>query len=167
MILVLYHRYGRMLHGLRRAVIDLIESDDIDRRARLGDKLFDHSTRKLAEREQVPYEGVLYDQFGLPCESRYSVGLVLNWFKQAGLHYLGTWPPVEWSQFGKALRFSYHLARYRDSRLFRLLLKLFPDTDVAPQSAPGFLTRATMQSLWTLNQLQLFAVSGRKGFNGS
>lgn len=167
MILVLYHRYGRALHGMRRAVIDLIERDDIDRRARLGDRLFGHSMRKLAEKEQTPYEGVLYDQFGLPCESRYSLGQVLTWFKQAKIHYVGTWPPVEWSQLGRALRFSYHLAKYRRSWLFRLLLRLFPDTDMSPSRPPRFLTRATMQSLWTLGQLQLFAISGRKESDGS
>lgn len=162
-ILILYHRYGRALHGLRRAVIDLLERDDVDRRARLGGKLFGRSMHKLAEREQTPLEGILYDQFGLPCESRYTVGQALAWFRQADIQYLGTWPPVEWSQFGKGLRFSYHLARRLNSPLFRLLLRLFPDTDVAPGRPPRFLTRVSMQALWAFNQLQLFAISGRKG----
>ncbi|HKZ02149.1 MAG TPA: methyltransferase domain-containing protein [Pyrinomonadaceae bacterium] len=162
MILVLYHRYGRALHGLRRAVVDLLERDDIDRRARLGGLLFGRSMRKLAEAEQVPYEGLLYDQFGHPCETRHSVGQALAWFKQAGIQYLGTWPPVEWSQLGKGLRFSYYFARRYQLWLFRLLLKLFPEPDQAPRQPPGFVNRSTMQALWALDQLQLFAISGRK-----
>jgi SAM-dependent methyltransferase len=161
-ILVLYHQYGRALHGIRRAVVDLLEREDIDRRAQLGGRLFGHSMRKMADEEQVPLEGVLYDQFGLPCESRYSVGQALAWFRSADIRYLGTWPPVEWSQFGKALRFSYRFRRER-ARLFPLLLRLFPDSSSAPNSAPSLPTRVTMQMLWAMNQQQLFAISGRKG----
>ena len=164
MILVLYHRYGRALHGFRRAVVDLIARDDVDRRAQMGDRLFGRSMRKLATNEQVPLEGVLYDQFG-PCERRFSVGQVLRWFQQANIRYLGTWPPIEWTQFGKALRFSYHIRRKRPW-LYRLLFRLFPDTDRIPDQSPGFLTRATMQALWTVDQQQLFAISGRKELHG-
>ncbi len=163
MTIVLYHLYGRALHGMRRAVIDLLEREDVDRRAQLGGKLFGRSMRKMAEHEQVPLEGVLYDQFGLQYETRYSVGQALSWFKQANIRYLGTWPPVEWSQFGKGLRFSHQFRNRLDSPLFRWLLQIFPNTNQAPARAPGFVTRATMQTAWALNQLQLFAVSGRKG----
>ncbi|HKZ87475.1 MAG TPA: methyltransferase domain-containing protein [Anaerolineae bacterium] len=161
MILVLYHRYGRALHGFRRAIIDLIEREDIDRRAQLGGKLFGQSMRKLAAETHAPLEGVLYDQFGLPCESRYSVGQVLAWYRQANIRYLGTWPPIEWKQFGKALRFS-SVFRRRRPWLHRFLLRLFRDTDCSPDRPPRFVTRATMQVLWALDQLQLFAISGRK-----
>ena len=161
MILVLYHRYGRALHGLRRGIIDLIERDDVDRRARLGGKLFGRSMRKLADQEQTPLEAVLYDQFGLPCETRYSIGQTLTWFRSADIQYLGTWPPVEWSQFGKALRFS-HQFRQKRPRLHHLLLRFFPDADQAPGRPPSFFTRATMQTVWAFEQQQLFAISGRK-----
>lgn len=160
-ILVLYHRYGRAMHGIRRAVIDLLERDDIDRRALLGGKLFGRSMQELADKEQVPLEGVLYDQFGLPCESRYSVGQALSWFRSADIEYRGTWPPVEWSQFGNALRFS-SVFRQRRPLLHNLLLTFFPTDRAAPRRAPTLLTRVTMQALWGLDQLQLFAVSGQK-----
>ena len=52
----------------------------------------------------MPLEGVLYDQFGLPYETRYSLAGI-GWFRSADIEYRGTWPPVEWSQFGNALRF--------------------------------------------------------------
>lgn len=163
MIVVLYHLYGRALHGFRRAVVDLLEREDVDRRAQLGGKLFGRSMHKMAQEAQAPFEGVLYDQFGLQYETRYSVGQALAWFKQANIQYLGTWPPIEWSQLGKGLRFSYHFRNRVDTPLFRLLLRIFPNTDQAPARAPGFVTRATMQAAWALNQLQLFAISGRKG----
>jgi SAM-dependent methyltransferase len=162
MVLVLYHKYGRALHGLRRAVIDLIEPKDIDRRARLGGRLFGRSMKKLARDEDTPLEGILYDQFGLPCESRYSVGQALRWFKEAGLSYLGTWPPIEWSQLGNGLRFSKQLAPVRRSLPFRSLLQIFPEDKTAPDRPPRLMTRISMQALWTLNQQQLFALSGRK-----
>jgi hypothetical protein len=104
---------------------------------------------------------VLYDQFGLPCESRYSVELALNWFRQANIQYMGTWPPVEWSQFGKALRFSYRFRRTRPP-LSSLLERMFPEPAHAPDRSPTLLDRAGMQFLWALDQLQLFAISGRK-----
>ncbi len=161
MILVLYHRYGRALHGMRRAVIDLIEREDVDRRARLGGRLFGRGMRKLAEQENIPYEDILYDQFGLPCESRYSVGQALKWFREGGIDYVGTWPPVELSQFGNALRFS-QVFRQQHPRLFRLLMRIFPENAGAPRRAPGLAARAPMEALWAVDQLQLFAISGRK-----
>jgi ubiquinone/menaquinone biosynthesis C-methylase UbiE len=161
-ILVLYHKYGRALHGLRRAIIDIIEPENIDRRAELGGKLFGKSMQKLADAEQVPIEGVLYDQFGLPCESRYSVGQALNWYSESRIKYLGSWPPVEWSQLGKAIRFSYFLSDFRATLLGKLLLRIFPDNIRKPTSSPKFLSRALMQGLWGFNQQQLFAISGRK-----
>jgi|YelNatPaOPRAMG01_1025707.scaffolds.fasta_scaffold37872_2 SAM-dependent methyltransferase len=170
-ILVLYHRYGRALHGIRRAIINLIEPNDINRRAQLGGKLFGRSMRKLAEEEQVPYEGLLYDQFGLPCETRYSVGGILKWFNQSCIEYRGTWPPIEWSQFGKALRFSYKLAPYKNNIIFKLLERIFPTKIEAPNTPPRIITRATMEFLWGLGQLQLFAIMGQKkvctGKNGA
>lgn len=162
MVLVLYHRYGRLLHGLRRAVVDILEREDVDRRARLGGQLFGRSMRKMAKAEQVPLEGILYDQFGLPCESRYSVGQALHWFEQGAIDYLGTWPPVEWSQFGKALRFAHRLAQRHETILYSALTGIFADTHQAPQHSPSLITRGTMQALWALDQLQLFAISGRK-----
>ncbi len=164
-VLVLYHRYGRALHGLRRAVIDLIEREDIDRRVQWADRLFNHSMRKLARRERVPYEGVLYDQFVL-CESRHSIGEVVDWFKRSNIEYLGTWPPVEWNQVGKGLRFSHQLTEHRQSFAYRALLKMFPTTHETPQRAPNVWTRGSMQFLWMCSQLQLFAISGRKVADG-
>jgi SAM-dependent methyltransferase len=162
MVLILYHRYGRALHGLRRAVIGLLEPEDIDRRARLGGRLFGHSMRRFAQDENVPLEGVLYDQFGLPCESRYTVGQALHWFREAQLTYLGTWPPVGWSQLGDGLRFSRQFAPVRKSWMVRLLLRLFPEGSVTSDGPPSLMTRLSMQVLWTLNQQQLFAISGWK-----
>lgn len=162
MVIILYHKYGRALHGLRRAVIDLLEPEDIDRRAQLGGLLFGRSMRRFAREENVPLEGVLYDQFGLPCESRYSVGQALRWFQEAGLSYLGSWPPVEWSQLGNGLRFSKQFTSVCKSWPFRLLLRLFPETSGAPDRPPSLMTRVSMQVLWALNKQQLFAISGRK-----
>jgi len=162
LVIILYHKYGRALHGLRRAIIDLIEPEDIDRRAKLGGQLFGRSMRKFVELENAPLEGILYDQFGLPCESRYSVGQALRWFKEAGLRYLGTWPPVEWSQLGNGLRFSKRFAPVHQSWLIRLLLRIFPETSMVPDGPPGLITRASMQALWALSQQQLFAISGCK-----
>ena len=162
MILVLYQRYGRSMHGIRRAIVDLIERDDLDRRARIAEKLFRHSITKIANKEKITVEAALYDQYAFPCESRHSVGHALKWFDQAGIDYLGTWPPVDWSYFGKGLRFSADFAPYRKTRLGSLLLKIFPDFNQPPSHSPGFFTRTSMQSLWFLNQLQLFAIAGRK-----
>ena len=128
MVLVLYHRYGRALHSLRRAVIDLLEKEDVDRRARLGGELFGGAMRELAKKDQVPYEELLYDQFGLPCESVYSVGQALRWFKQANVQYLGTYPAIEWSQFGNALRFANTNPKRGAARLARLLCRAFAES---------------------------------------
>jgi SAM-dependent methyltransferase len=161
-VIILYHKYGRAIHSLRRTIIDLLEPEDIDRRAELGGKLVGAGMKRLGQKEHVPLKGLLYDQFGLPCESCYSVKQALIWFKQENINYLGSWPPVEWLQFGKAFRFSNDFARLRRSPLGSLLLRLFPERDDAPCGPPNLLNRFSMELLWTLTQQQLFAVSGRK-----
>lgn len=161
-VIILYHKYGRAVHGFRRGIINLLEPTDVDRRARLGGKLFGRSMRKFSVDEHSPLEGILYDQFGLICESRYSVTDALRWFTEANIAYTGSWPPVEWSQFGRAFRFSKDFEWLRNSPIGQMILKVFPDTHNAPQTPPDILSRVSMESLWMLNQLQLFAVSGRK-----
>jgi ubiquinone/menaquinone biosynthesis C-methylase UbiE len=161
-LLALYHKYGRALHGIRRAVVDILEPNDINRRAELGGRLFGRSMRKFVEDEHSPLENILYDQFGLPCESRYSVGDGLRWFNEANIEYLGTWPPVEWSQLGNGLRFSKQFKTRRDSSWFRTLFNIFKANEDPPDRSPSLLTRMTMESLWMVNQQQLFSISGRK-----
>jgi hypothetical protein len=104
---------------------------------------------------------LLYDQFGLPCETRYSVGESLHWFEQADIAYMGTWPPVEWSQVGKGLRFSKRFVQ-PDSRSYRLLIRIFADTDEVPVDPPDWWMRLTMEFFWFFKQQQLFAIAGRK-----
>jgi ubiquinone/menaquinone biosynthesis C-methylase UbiE len=162
MILILYHLYGRFIHGLRRAVIDALERDDVDRRAEIGKKLFSRSMVKLAVKHNAPFEGVVYDQLAHPHENRFSVEHALKWFKEANICYLGSWPPAEWSQFGKGLRFSYHLSPRLNNLPGRMLLRIFPDTDQYPSSDPDLFSRVSMQVVWTVAQQQLFAMSGRK-----
>ncbi|MBI1878112.1 MAG: hypothetical protein HYR94_07785 [Chloroflexi bacterium] len=164
-VIILYHRYGRAIHGMRRAVIDFLEPEDVDRRAELGGKLFGGSMRRMVQAEHSPIENVLYDQFGLICESRYSVSEALKWFSEAGITYRGSWPPVEWSQFGKGFRYSKDFAWLRQTSIGQWLLRLFPDQNVLPGGPPGFFTRLSMESLWALKQLQLFAVSGSDRFD--
>jgi SAM-dependent methyltransferase len=161
-VLVLYHKYGRAWHRLRRAIVNLIAGDDVDRRARVGGLLFGRRMRRIAAREQVPFENVLYDQFGLPWEAFYSVGDVLKLYDSAHVDYVGSWPPAEWSRFGKALRFSHRFIGRTESRLYRLLLLLFADAPEPPSRAPSLFSRATMQMLWACDQMQLFAIAGRK-----
>jgi ubiquinone/menaquinone biosynthesis C-methylase UbiE len=161
-VLILYHRYGRALHGMNRALVDLLEKKDINRRVQLANKLFGRRMKKLSDQTHSPYEGVLYDQFGLVRESRYTVGQVCKWYRKANIQYIGSWPPVEWNQFGKALRFSYQLSSNRYAPLRRLLMRIFPDIDKYSTQEPRFFSRATMQMLWAFGQQQLFAISGRK-----
>lgn len=162
LILILYHRYGRVLHGLKRFLIDLLEREDIDRRVELSGKLFHRSMKKLAKEKQVSFTNVLYDQFGLPCESRYSFGKALQFFKKSNIKYIGSWPPIEWSQLGNSIRFSHNLKKYNDTFVYSILLKLFKPTSTPPLHAPNFFTRLSMEIMWTFVQLQLFSISGQK-----
>jgi hypothetical protein len=117
---------------------------------------------KIAAREQVPLENVLYDQFGLPWEAFYSVGDVLKLYDAAQIDYVGSWPPVEWSQFGNALRFSHRFSGGVGSRLQGLLMRIFADTTELPSRPPSLFSQTTMQALWAFDQMQMFAISGRK-----
>ena len=96
-------------------------------------------------------------------ESRYSVGDGLRWFEETDIDYVGTFPPVEWSQLGRGLQFSHQFAALRQQEWFQnTVMRFLPPEPEPPDRAPGLMTRLTMQMLWALNRQQLFSIAGRK-----
>ena len=161
-VLVLYHRYGRAAHAFRRGILRLLAGDNVAKRARIADKLFAPSINRLSKIGPTTYEATLYDQYALPCESRYSVGQILDWFNNSNISYLGTWPPVEFEKLGTALEFSVNHPNLQKDFFISFLKSIKPKKTANRKVAPGYINRAIIEFFWMLDNLQLFAISGIK-----
>lgn len=161
-VLVLYHRYGRAAHAFRRGVVRLLAGDDVAKRAKIADKLFAPSINRLSKIGPTTYEATLYDQYALPCESRYSIGQILSWFKNTDITYLGTWPPVEYEKLSTAVEFSVNHPKLKKDFVINFLKSIKPKNPENSESTPGYINRALIEFLWMLDSLQLFSISGTK-----
>ena len=94
-IVSLYSSFSRLRLRWKQSLCKLLAGDDIDRRARLGRRLFFNTMRKMTRRyHDSNYELIAYDIFGFPHESLHSGGEVLPWFDESGIDYLGSFAPL-------------------------------------------------------------------------
>ena len=91
LVLGLYNRYGRVIHGLRQKWVQLRKSTHQSRAAE------DFFKRQLIHREhdEEKKESWFADQFLHPHESCHTVSEVLGWFRSQGVRYVSSLPPIE------------------------------------------------------------------------
>jgi len=81
-IIGLYNKYSRFRHRLRRVILFLFARKDIEKRIRLGEKLFG----------KHPSKAWLADKYGQVHESYHSINEVLKWFNEEGIEFVASKP---------------------------------------------------------------------------
>ena len=81
-IIGLYNKYSRFRHRLRRVILFLFARKDIEKRIRLGEKLFG----------KHPSKAWLADKYGQVHESYHSVNEVLKWFSEESIEFVASKP---------------------------------------------------------------------------
>ncbi|MBN1543648.1 methyltransferase domain-containing protein [candidate division KSB1 bacterium] len=85
----LYHPIGRFPVNTRRCIRRHFPHDNIEQAAVTRQLVGD-----IADVEKT--ESWLADQYHHPHESTHSVGEVLHWFRDSGIEYVNSLPPIEW-----------------------------------------------------------------------
>lgn len=178
-IVSLYSSFSRLRLRWKQALCRLLGGDDVDRRARIGRRLFFNTMRKMNQRyHETNYELISYDVFGFPHESLHSAGEVLGWFDECGIDYLGSFAPLRMRDY----LYAFALPEYREFRSTfagyplvravadgtgRLATTIFgtpPEGEVRRFRRPGPASRLATQLLWfgIGDRINCFTIAGRK-----
>ena len=99
-VVSLYNVFSRFTLRVKQNTCKLLGGDDIDKRARIGRKLFPLFMYSMNKRYHgTNYEAISYDVFGFPHESVHTAGEVLRWFDKNDLEYTGSFAPLRFRDY--------------------------------------------------------------------
>jgi 2-polyprenyl-3-methyl-5-hydroxy-6-metoxy-1,4-benzoquinol methylase len=81
-IIGLYNKYSRFRHRIKRLIIRVLAGNDIDKRIKIGEKLFKKNSQPAW----------LADKFGQPHETYHSVSELKKWFDEKNIELIGKRP---------------------------------------------------------------------------
>ena len=174
-IVSLYNAYTRFWLRAKQTICRWLGGEDIDARARWGQRLFPLTMWRLNKRyHALNYEAISYDVFGFPHESLHTANEVLNWFDRTGVQYIGSFAPLRFQDY----LFAFSLPEYRQ---FRQTLDGFPFMRMTadglaklatclgsrahpPFARPKLIDTILCQAAWVPFYLRFncFTVAGRK-----
>lgn len=94
-VVSLYNSYSRRILRLKQSFCKWMGGKDIDKRVACGEKFFGRTLKKLDKRYHgLNTKQIAYDIFGFPHESLHSAHEVLEWFKETGVQYKGSFAPL-------------------------------------------------------------------------
>jgi SAM-dependent methyltransferase len=180
LVVSVYNKFSRLPHNLKQRLVWRVAGNDPDRRVARAKRLFPRTCRALQRSRGDDSDVLLYDAFGIPHESRHSVGELLGWFDRNDIQYLGAFGPVTLRDNLLAQRRIRHhdadsfkgffdgfrLASWAIDTLPRLTGPLAsPDTPERPVfRRPSRLSRGLVQLGWMVLgfRFSIFSLSGRK-----
>jgi SAM-dependent methyltransferase len=160
----LYNSFGFFPREVRRRAARFFGGNDLDRRVLWGRRLFPFTARKLVKGDRNDSQSALYDYFAIPHETLHSVGVVLGWFDQLGLEYMGSFPPTCLGDYAAMIACEEYRSVEKEfqSHLRRMLAR--PDTaKKMRRERPGVVPRLMMQAVWSVYGVGVFSICGRKG----
>ena len=94
----IYNSFGHFVYNLQCGLLDLIAGEDVDRRVRLGRRLFEWGSAEGFEREGVSgsSEARLYDKYGVLYRDSLPLRRLLFWYREEGFGHVGSFP-MYWS----------------------------------------------------------------------
>jgi len=177
-IVSLYNAYSRRILRIKQSICKLLGGDDIDKRARIGCRLFPFTMRSLNKRyHETNYKAISYDIFGFPHESLHTGGEVLKWFDNNGIEYVGSFAPLRLRDYF----YAYSLPEYHSfkktftgfpivqfvsflmNKVSRAIARP-PREDVRSFPRPGPWSRFVTQMIWVVigTRINCFTMAGRK-----
>jgi ubiquinone/menaquinone biosynthesis C-methylase UbiE len=177
-IVSLYNRYSRFFLRIEQSICKLLGGDDIDKRARIGRRLFPWTMRALDKRyHETNYEAISYDIYGFPHESVHTVEEVLGWFDRHNIEYLGSFAPLrlgdyfyayslpEYHAFKKTFAGFWHVQMI-SAIMNKIATVARRDDGRGPVAfqRPGRLSMLAVQLIWFVigTRINCFTISGRK-----
>jgi len=178
-IVSLYNKYSRFVLRIKQNICKILGGDDIDKRARIGQRLFPWFMHSMDKRYgQSNREAIAYDVFGFPHESVHTAEEVLGWFDENNLNYIGAFGPLrirdyfyayslpEYHQFKRTFE-GFPMVRvisWAMNKLSGIYRTLFQREDLHYFPRPNRLSTFTTQVIWFIigNRINCFTMSAVK-----
>lgn len=177
-VVSLYNSYSCFTLRVKQAICRLLGGMDLDKRARIGRRLFPLTMYSMNKRyHDRNYEQISYDIFAFPHGTFHTASEVLKWFDANNIEYLGSFAPLRLRDYFYAYSLpEYHSFKRTFSgfpmiRLFgsamnkiaTTILRMRPDQ---PRTfrRPGRLSMLLAQLIWVFVGIRLncFTIAGRK-----
>lgn len=137
---------------------------DPDRRVRMAERLFYRPGDE--DRFGLDKGQYLYDAYGVTQVTHHTYGEVLRWYRQNGLEYVASWPPMEFRKAMEQMIAHHQPARSWRGWVARGVLRCVPQgylTRARWANEPGWRSRWLTQAIALLkSDGSMFNVLGRK-----
>lgn len=156
----LYNKWNHWRHNLQKARVDRIAGLDIQKRFEVAHRLY--GDKPIAAMTAAEIAG-FYDQYCHPHKSDHSIGETLDWFREQGLAYWGSYPPlrlrdfVSMAQYRGSLANDYPHFHTRTAERIVSLSRKLPALEV--QSPPFRSPSVLHRFFWQL----VYAIQGSRG----
>jgi ubiquinone/menaquinone biosynthesis C-methylase UbiE len=177
-IVSLAHKFTGGQVGIQQRILKALAGDDLEKRARLGRRLFPRTMRSLNKRyRNANPDEVAYDTFAIPHETYYTAKEVLAWFDANNIQYLGAFAPLRFQDYLYAFslpeyhRFKrtfegYPLTRWTSAVLNRIATAKARNVDGAQVQfeRPSALSMRLCELAWAFFgvRFRMFTIAGRK-----
>lgn len=182
-IVSLYNTYSRAILRVKQTICKILGGDDIDKRARIGCRLFPFTMRALNKRYgETNYKAISYDIFGFPHESVHTAEEVLRWFDKYGIEYTGAFAPLrlrdyfyayslpEYHQFKRTFAGFWHV-RAISWVMHKLARMIYGDNPPERRNfpRPGRFSSFITQFIWFFigTRINCFTIAGIKRANSA
>ncbi len=160
--------WGRLIlcrHPLWKIwLVHRLAGPDSTRRVRLAERWCYHPGEEAAH--GLEQEQYLYDLYGVAQVKHHTYGEMLRWFRDSGIAYVSSWPPMEFRREYDTIMDGSHAARSPLGRLGRWGLQQPPVQAMARAqwaNRPGRMSRALTQALaFVKSDSYMFNVLGRR-----
>ena len=156
----LYNKWNHWRHNMQKERVNRLAGADIEKRFEVAHRLY--GDKQVAAMTPAEIAG-FYDQYCHPHKSDHTIGETLDWFREQGLAYWGSYPPlrlrdfISMAQYRGSLLHEYpHIPTRVSEAIVKLSLKL--PALVAP--SPPFRAPSLLhQCFWQL----AYAIQGSRG----
>lgn len=92
----LYNKWNHWRHNLQKNKVDRLAGPDVEKRFEVAHRLYG---TKPVDQMKPGEIAEFYDQYCHPHKSDHTIGETLDWFRQQGLTYWGSYPPLRFRDF--------------------------------------------------------------------
>ncbi|MBI2837308.1 MAG: class I SAM-dependent methyltransferase [Acidobacteria bacterium] len=177
-VVSLYNSYSCFTLRVKQAICRLLGGKDLDKRARIGRKLFPFTMYSMNKRyHETNYELISYDIFAFPHATFHTGAEVLKWFDANNIEYTGSFAPLRFRDYF----YAYSLPEYQSfkrtfsgfplirlfswtmNKISTLLFRTRPD-EHKTFPRPSWLSMFLVQMVWVCVGIRLncFTIAGRK-----
>jgi len=150
--LFLYNKWNHWRHNKQKARVSRLAGDNVEQRFQIAHDLYGTKPIEQMTPEEIVY---FYDKYCHPYKSDHTIGETLAWFRDLGLSYWGSYPPLRLRDFLSYLQFrgrlqSDHPSRSRFNRALSKTVASLPalDDPTPPFKPPTILHMLVWQLFW-------------------